>query len=70
MSKKANVIMITAGAILFVSGIVWDILSAVGVITNNYNTTPLFMFGLFWCFLGAHNASKASAKGKEDSDKK
>ena len=73
MNKKMVIILIVAGAVLVMFGITWDVLSAVGVITSDFNGTHVMLIGFAGLFCGifaAISVSRKAAKEKKDSDRK
>ena len=73
MKKKMAVTLIVVGAVLVAFRIMWDVLSAVGVITSDFNGTPIMLIGFAGLFCGIFAAIKASRKAdkeKNDSNEK
>ena len=73
MSKKMIIIMIVMGAVLVTFRIIWDVLSAVGVITSDFNGAPIMLIGFAVLFCGIFTAilsSRKAAKEKNDFDRK
>ena len=70
MDKKIVIVLIVVAAILLIIGIAWEVLSAMGVITLEFDTSFLFLIAGFCSVFGAILASQSAAKGKKDSDKK
>ena len=71
MNKKMAVILIVIGAVLVVFRITWDVLSAVGVITSDFNVTPIMLIGFAVLFCGIFatiQANRKADKEKKDSD--
>jgi|GEM_PF-2196304 len=73
MSKKMAVMLIVVGAVLVAFRIIWDVLSAVGIITSDFNGTPIMLIGFAGLFCGIFTAilaSRKAAKEKKDFDRK
>ena len=73
MNKKMAVMLIAVGSVLVAFRITWDVLSAVGVITSDFNGTPIMLIGFAGLFCGifaAIQANRKAAKEKKDSDNK
>ena len=71
MNKKMAVMLIVVGAILVAFRIIWDVLSAVGVISADFNGTPIMLIGFAGLFCGIFaviQANRKADKEKKDSD--
>ena len=68
MSKKMAVMLIVVGAALVAFRIIWDVLSAVGVITSHFNGTPVMLIGFAGLFYGIFAAILASRKAAKEKD--
>ena len=62
MNKKMAVMLIVVGAVLVAFRIIWDVLSAVGVITSDFNGTPVMLIGFAGLFCGIFAMIQASRK--------
>ena len=62
MNKKMTVMLIVVGVVLVAFRIMWDVLSAVDVITYDVNSTPIMLIGFAGLFCGIFAAIQARRK--------